>query len=349
MRSFGVILILFALNTVIHVNAAPAPAQESMALPGAPLVGTVTVGVSLPTNIPNVNALSGEGGLPVKRAIRTNSRLQPRDPGKPLLKHREFHNADFSASSPNNTIPIPSSNPATTATVERRDKSKHKMPSNKAAPDSKDSAPPSGSNPAQGAASAVKEAGAAPNGLSALYYSASNPLGSVPDTPVTSKDDPPVDAPLASASPVPKYAPENPAPSNSGAYPSSPSGPGYSATPGYQSGSSDFQEPSPSPAPAKRHAVGLSTEPLIPSTDPTQRDPQMGLVNLDSNQKPDPTLPNTPKVPKPDVPAPSGAPIDPNAPVDPNAPNLPASTNAPQSPGTNPDAPANPTFEAPPP
>ena len=45
------------------------------------------------------------------------------------------------------------------------------------------------------------------------------------------------------------------------------------------------------PAPAKRHSLVFDTDPIVPPADMTGKDPSMGVLNLDSNRKPEEDVP----------------------------------------------------------
>ena len=50
----------------------------------------------------------------------------------------------------------------------------------------------------------------------------------------------------------------------------------------------------PAPAqPQKRHSFVMDTDPLLPPDDMTGKDPSMGVINIDSNHKPEDDVPKT--------------------------------------------------------
>lgn len=131
-----------------------------------------------------------------------------------------------------------------------------------------------------GLASGVKEVGGAPKQLSQI----TSGLPPVPDTPATTADVPAEAGSGAGQVPVPRPAPEKEVPAESGAYPTEVA---YT-----------YAAPKPSVATAnanqKRHDITLDTDTLM-GTDDKTKDPKVGMVNVDSNRKPEDTKEDAPK------------------------------------------------------
>ncbi|PSR78758.1 hypothetical protein PHLCEN_2v7293 [Hermanssonia centrifuga] len=322
MRSLGLISVIVALNSLLHVSAVPTPATGSKAF-NIPGIGDLTLGVILPTNIPSPNTPDSKvPGVPIRRA-HDNGLVQPRMVTSP----------DYEASGSNATLPnaaLTSHAPSPTPGLERRvAKSKADHKQSKASHGSGTEGSPLSAGPAGNGASGVKSLGAIPKKMSSIFYSL--PLSS-PDTPLAHSEAPHSEA---EASPVSN---EEEAPVDPGAYPTAPryeqsSNPAPdnnpAATPVEEKRRRDqpkrrdlFEDSATLEAPArkarmytKRHGLVLDTDPLLPPQDDVERDPRMGLLNVDSNQKPDPKV--APKVPAgdgPDVVAPQGTPISPEHP-----------------------------------
>lgn len=129
-----------------------------------------------------------------------------------------------------------------------------------------------------GLASGVKKVGSAPKQLSKI----TDGLPVAPDTPVTTPDAPATGS-GAGQVPVPQPAPENEVPVGSGSYPTE-VGYSYSApTPGVSTASTN----------QKRHNLELDSRPITGAT--SNDDPKVGVINMDSNRKPEDTKEAAPK------------------------------------------------------
>lgn len=346
MRSLSLVpAVLLALSSALPSTAVPIEMTKVIPLPG---IGPLTVGGIGPTQIPNL-ALPNPN-IPVLPHRRSNH-----DPVN--IRPRQIHNADFSAS-PNSTIPTAPSAPSPASKAKRA--GKPKSPKAKQAPEhhvdiekpgeKKDKATASSadaSGPAAaagGVAEALRTVGGAPKQLSSATNSA--PVV-VPDTPVTQPDNSAANAAAAAAAaeaakapaPVEEAAAAEPAPpANAGAYPHM-DGFDYSAT------------PAPPPAPAgqnqKRHSLVMDTDPVLPPADMAGKDPSMGLLNVDSNRKPEDDVDTTPKSP---VGGKGGAPADlPTVEDAPEPKAAPASTSSdaqPAPPQAPPPTPQYPAYSA---
>ncbi|KAI0339854.1 hypothetical protein BDW22DRAFT_1486550 [Trametopsis cervina] len=152
-------------------------------------------------------------------------------------------------------------------------KAKHQNKPSSSSPDSSASGGPAG-----GLANLVKSVGILPKTLSPVV----DAVPSVPDTPLTSADtNPTIDAAdntVSQSEPKAKVPVNEKAPvpgSNAGAYPVAP---GYNVAPSVSASTTK----------TKRHSFVLDTDPLLPPSDEAaeKKDKAMGLINMDSNEKP---------------------------------------------------------------
>lgn len=289
-----------ALNALLP--AAAVPLEMTKVVP-VPVLGDFTLGSVGPTQVPNPN-LPNLPAVPHRRSHHDSVNLRP----------REYHSADFSAS-PNTTAPAAPAPPASSTRkrtiFERREskKTSHRKSSSymsdlvsRKLQDSTADAPSSVTGPAAAAgqlANAVKSIGGVPKQVSSVT---NNVPVSLPGTPVTSSDTSVADASAkqAAKSPQPVNEAEPTAGANPDAYP--------------HVDSYDYSGSAPTPAPQKRHSLVFDSDPLLPPSDTTGKDPSMGVLNLDSNRKPEDDVPkvDTPKTPAddvPDVPTPEAAPV----------------------------------------
>ena len=318
MRTLSLLPAVFlALHAFMPAAAVPVQMSKVESLP---VLGDLTLGAIGPTQVPNPN-LPGLNvpGVPHRRSHNDRVNIHP----------RQVHSADFS-SSPNSTVPAaPVAASRKRTTLDKREPahifySKPKSSTSdlvmREIHDSKsdtlhenDAAGIPSADPAAAVGqltSTFKSVGSAQKKLSSVTNKAPVTL---PDTPITSADTGAVDAATQAAakeaSKSPKSTDESKSPhsANPDAYPHV-EGYDYSKTSNGAAASASAS------APQKRHSFVLDTDPILPPSDTTGKDPSMGVANLDSNRKPEDNASKVPVAPKtiptgdvPDVPAPTGS------------------------------------------
>lgn len=167
-----------------------------------------------------------------------------------------------------------------------------------AAKDAPSTSSSSSSGPAAGFANSLKTLGSVPQ----LVSPAVNAVPALPDTPLTAADTTPVvdaadttDLQTAPKAPIPAEE-KQPAPgTNPGAYPNAP---GYHQPPPPAPATENASVSAATKPKSKRHSLVFDTDPLLPPSDDTaaKKDPAMGLLDIDSNQKapPPPASPSLP-------------------------------------------------------
>lgn len=263
-----------------HGNARLQPRQFHNADFSANPNGTIPQAPS-PTHsdAPAVAAKRGMEAMHVGYVVPTSTATGPKHEDIEATRPSNKKRATKSQGRPSR----PSKKKSTSSSPERPTHPEHKQNS-PAGPgqgaDGQSSTSPS-SGPAAGFADILKTISAAPNELSPAV----NSMPATPNTPLTTADTQPgidaadtTDVEAAPKVPVPIEEKEPAPAANAGAYPNAP---GYSQTPAAAEAASVS-------AKSKRHSFVLDTDPLLtPSAETAEKkDPKMGLLNVDSNEKP---------------------------------------------------------------